>query len=494
MNIQDNQLVLLIAFAIFSISTILFIFYFIKYKNAQIRLENEINNSKENIAERTAIIDELKKDLQKQEYLSDELQKNLAVSETNCINLQDKIDENLKENSKLNEQILVLQDKLLNLNSQNSALNASMKTKIDEISELKKNIQKDRENLELSFKAQVENMAKLLKESTEKSFENIKNANIKELSEDSKKKFDELIKPLNENLKEYREKMIQTETSLRTNFQNFKEQAIKLGLSADALAGALKGDKKMLGNLGELQLEKILNASGLIKGQNYHTQVSYKDDSGNLKYLDLVVDFDSDKKAIIDSKFSLINYSNYCESEDEKDRVRFAKELANDLRKHIDSLNSKEYKDYDIKSYPYVFMFVPYDGILQVALSENPHLYTYAYEKGIFITTPLTLLMALKTIYICWLNLQSDKNVENILKLSGQIYEKFATLCDKFDTLSSRLDLVQNSKDEIYKTLSGRGGMASYIGKLKEKGAKTTKTLPKELFDDAQILDSDLED
>lgn len=492
MSKEEYEVVILCVFGLLILSLVFCVMYFIKFKNMQIRLENEINNAKENIDERMQIIDDLKKNLQKQEVLNDELQKNLAVSETNCINLQDKIDENMLQNTNLNSKISSLQDKVMELNSENLALNLSIKTKIDEINKLKESMKNDKEKLELSFKSQVENMKNFLEQGIKANFENIKNANIKELSEDSKKKFDELIKPLNDNIKEYREKMIQTDTNFKSIFENFQKEALKLGTQADALANALKGDKKMLGNLGELQLEKILDASGLVKGHNYHTQVGYKDENGNQKFLDLVVDFDSDKKAIIDAKFSLVNYSNYCESSDEKEKIIYAKKLANDLRNHINTLDSKEYKDYDTKAYPYIFMFIPYDNILRVGLTQDNNLYTYAYEKGIFITTPLTLLMALKTIYICWLNLQSDKKAENILKLAGQIYDKFVLVCEKFQTLDTRLNSLQNSKDEIHKTLSGRGGMSSYIEKLKTQGAKTTKSLPKELYDEAEILDSDL--
>lgn len=490
MSMQKYEIIFIVLAFLFVISVIMCVFWFIKFKNTQIRLENEINNAKENINERVEIIENLKKNLQVLEEKNDDLQKNLAISQTNCINLDNKIKENLSFYENLQTEISTLRENITKINRDNSALSITLETKENEINELKLNNQKDKENLELNFKDQLQNMKKMFEEGIKSNFENIKNVNIKELSEDSKKKFDEIIKPLENNIKEYREKMIQTDASFKAVFENFQNQALKLGVQADELVNTLKGDKKMQGNLGELQLEKILNASGLVKGINYHTQVGYKDSAGKQKYLDMVVDLDNNKKAIIDSKFSLINYNNYCNSNDDEEKVKYAAELAKNLESHIKNLDSKEYKDYDVKTYPYIFMFIPYDDILRVALSQNQNLYTYAYEKGIFLTTPLTLLMALKTVYICWLNLQSDKNAEMILKLSGQIYDKFVIICEKFNTLSLRLESLQNSKDDVYKTLTGRGGMAGFVEKLKQQGAKTTKNLPKDIAEDAEIIDS----
>ncbi|WP_163226571.1 DNA recombination protein RmuC, partial [Campylobacter fetus] len=46
---------------------------------------------------------------------------------------------------------------------------------------------------------------------------------------------------------------------------------------AQNLAEALNGNKKVLGNWGEIQLDSVLSASGLELNKNYFKQVGYKD-------------------------------------------------------------------------------------------------------------------------------------------------------------------------------------------------------------------------
>ncbi|MDY6056722.1 MAG: DNA recombination protein RmuC, partial [Campylobacter lanienae] len=279
----------------------------------------------------------------------------------------------------------------------------------------------------------------------------------------------------------------------KVNFENLKSETKGVITQARNLADALKGNKKILGNWGEIQLDSVLQSSGLILGVNYEKQVSYKDENGNQKYLDVVVKFDESKRAIIDAKCSLVNYNEYHNATDESQKDSYAKALAKDIKNHIDNLNSKDYAFLDSKNYEYIFMFIPNDNMLFVALSADSALYEYAYEKGIFITTPLTLLMALKTVYICWKNLKSDENATKIFIEAGKIYDKFDVFIKNYERLENQVIAMSKAIEDGKTTLyQGRGNLISKFENLKKLGAKTTKTLPYTTSDDEILIEPPL--
>ena len=268
-------------------------------------------------------------------------------------------------------------------------------------------------------------------------------------------------------------------SDFKVNFENLKSETKGVMTQAQNLADALKSNKKLLGNWGEIQLDSVLQSSGLILGQNYDRQVACKDENGNQKYLDVVVKFDESKHAIIDAKCSLVNYNEYHNATDDSTKEAYAKALAKDIKNHIDNLSSKNYTLLDSKNYEYVFMFIPNDNMLFVGLGADSSLYEYAYEKGVFITTPLTLLMALKTVYICWRNLKSDENAMKIFAEAGKIYDKFDVFIKNYERLENQIiamsKVIEDGKITLYQ---GRGNLISKFEMLKKLGAKTSKTLP----------------
>lgn len=393
--------------------------------------------------------------------------------------------------------IKLIQDRLINLDRIHKEQTSLFTDLQDEIKKYQdKNLDDERQKTMLQTRLEeqisINNQLKLrqdeLDAKTKEYFElktkemsqNILNLNTKSLGENSQKILEQLINPLKSEIEKYQKESLNTSTIFKTNFDNLKNETKSIMEQAKSLAQALNGNKKVLGNWGEIQLDSVLQASGLVLGSNYFKQVAYKDKDGKQKFLDAVVDFGEGKKAIIDSKCSLVNYNAYFNAQDEPQKNEYAKALSMDIKTHIKNLSSKEYQDYDTKTYEYVFMFIPNDSIFYTALNSDSTIYEYAYEKGIFITTPLTLLMALKTVYICWRNLKSDENALKIINEAGRIYDKFAVFLEHFDKLENHLNMVskdlQNSKITLF---DGSGNLFDKLENLKNLGAKTNKKMIK---------------
>ena len=359
------------------------------------------------------------------------------------------------------------------LSIKNIALEANIKHKEEILREQKAQYDKDLDKLN-------ENLSKFYEANLEKVKAELLNLNAKEISEHSSKIVSDVlekeIKPLREAMDKYSKENVRLNAVFDANFQALSKAADEISKKTATLASALRGNKKIAGNWGETQLELVLENSGLKEGQNYAKQVYYVDDDGKKRFLDVVVDFGVGKKAVIDAKCSLVHYLDYVNATDSEAKNTAIKELAKDIKNHIDILAPKDYQKYSKDVYDYVFMFIPNENILQIALQSNSNLYQYAYEKGIFLTTPLTMLMALRTVYLCWQNLKMDENSRRILELAGSLYDKFYGFVLDFDTIERNISTLTKTYENAKNKLSaGKGNVIKRIEDLKYLGARASK-------------------
>lgn len=306
------------------------------------------------------------------------------------------------------------------------------------------------------------------------------------LLEDSKKMLDSLFAPVRasieaykEGIKEYKDKLAENEIRLETNIKNMFAYSQEIGQNADKLAQILKGDKKIRGNFAEIQLKNVLEHSGLIEGEQYKLEAHFTHEGSGYRP-DAVVYLDKHKSIIIDSKFPLPSGFSF-ESLD----VGVCQEIAHNLKNRIDELAKKPYASFELGTYEFVLLFIPYQNILDLALSVDSGIYQYAYTKKVYLTTPHTLFMALKTIEVSWVHIQSDEKVKVAFEEIGRFYDKFVGITEDFEALKKLIERLGKQSDEIdSKLTSGRGSLASRFESLKKLGAKTSKSLAaKDLLD-----------
>ena len=160
-------------------------------------------------------------------------------------------------------------------------------------------------------------------------------------------------------------------------------------------------------------------------------------------------------------------------------------QIAQNLKSRIDELAKKPYEKFTSKNprfahariYDFMLLFVPYNNILDLALNAEPTLYQYAFNKQIYLTTPHTLFMALKTINISWTYVESDEKVKEAFSEMGGLYDKFELLCKDFEKLNSAINNICARSDDMNTKLFGKGSIVSKLNKIKELGAKTKKTI-----------------
>ena len=110
----------------------------------------------------------------------------------------------------------------------------------------------------------------------------------------------------------------------------------------------------------------------------------------------------------------------------------------------------------------------------------------WAWKKSIVIVSPVTLFAALKTVAFMWQRDREEKNVIEMAKRAGALYDKFVGFSDDFQQIGSSLKKSQSSYDEAYKKLStGRGNILSRFDEIKKLGARAEKNIEKQFLNNS---------
>ena len=327
-------------------------------------------------------------------------------------------------------------------------------------------------------------------------FENMANEILEKKSEkfaeQNQKNIDQILKPLGEKIKSFEQsvedkyvKDQKNKAGLSEQIKLLQETNQKISQDANNLAKALKGDSKFQGDWGELQLEVLLEKSGLYKGVHFRSQNSLKDEEGNDKRPDCIIDLPDEKNLIIDSKVSLSAYEQYVNSEDELKKQVLLKQHLESIKKHIKDLAGKDYPNlYSINTPDYVLMFVPIEPALTLALQEDGEIFNLALNKNIILVSTSTLMATMRTVSFIWQQENQKKNVLEIARQSGALYEKFIGFTNDLEGVGKAIDNAHKKYEAAQsKLISGRGNLVNSVEKIKKLGAKTNKSISQDLID-----------
>jgi len=338
-------------------------------------------------------------------------------------------------------------------------------------------------DLQHKFKLEFENLAnKILDEKTSK------------FTESNKANLDLILNPLKENIKAFEqkvEKVYKDESDERNMLKGVISQLMiqskQIAEDANNLTKALKGDNKKQGNWGEIILEKVLERSGLVKDREYRIQASLTHVEGSRLQPDVLVDLPDGKHIVIDSKVSLVAYERLVCADTDEDRILHLKQHIASIKGHIQNLSGKNYQDlYQITSPDFVLLFIPIESSFGIAVQEDAELFNYAWDRKVVIVSPSTLLATLRTVASIWKQERQNRNVLEIARLSGSMYDKFVGFLGDMESIGKNIRQSQDSYEKAMNKLSnGAGNLSSTSEKIKKLGAKTSKQVDSKYLDPA---------
>jgi DNA recombination protein RmuC len=357
--------------------------------------------------------------------------------------------------------------------------------------ELREEIRRSEENLKVLQDA---------KQELQVQFKNIANQIFEEktrlFADQSKVNLDTILSPFKERILDFEKKVNEVYTtegkerhSLLKEVQRLQELNKKLGEDAENLTKALKGDSKAQGSWGEIILERILEESGLRKGIEYDAQGGFRDSEGKLLKPDVVVHLPEEKDIVIDSKVSLVAYEKYVRAENEEQCERAVREHLVSINAHLKGLESKKYDELPgVKSLDFVLLFIPIESAFMLAIEKDSEIFRKAFDKGIMIVSPSTLLVTLRTIQNIWRYEHQNKNALEIAEKAGNLYDKFVGFVTDLERIGEQLDNTRKAYEGAHNKLtSGKGNLVSRAQNLIDLGVKSRKQLPPTVRQEAEL-------
>jgi DNA recombination protein RmuC len=359
---------------------------------------------------------------------------------------------------------------------------------------------------EESFKAQRERLTEqelYMQEIQQKfklEFENVANKLLDEKSqkftETNKISLDLLLNPLKENIKLFEEKVEKVYKAesdernvLKGEISKLMELNKQISEEANNLTRALKADTKKQGNWGEVILDRLLEASGLMEGESYTKQgkgLNLADEDGNRFQPDVIINLPDNKHIVIDSKVSLLAYERLVNCETDEERELHLKQHIISIKSHINGLGGKNYHDlYGINSPDFVLLFVPIESSFAIAIQKDIELFEFAWNKKVVLVTPSTLLATLKTVASIWKQEQQTRNAIDIATKAGALYDKFVGFINDLKKIGDHIDRSKDAYQDAFNKLSaGNGNLIGRVETLRKLGAKNTKQIDQKFIDE----------
>jgi len=299
-------------------------------------------------------------------------------------------------------------------------------------------------------------------------------------------------------------KRTSAEASIKTTIENMKNGNEHLLRETTKLAGALSNSQSR-GKYGEAQLEMILESSGLIEGIHFFKQDTRTSAVATSARPDIRIAIPGGSEIFIDSKFPFDRFLEAVGEVEPAARRSLMESHAKDLLGHVNDLAKKGYQN-EGNSPDYVVLFAPFESILSEALEVDPNLLNKAFEKGITIATPTTMMALLRTVAYVFSQSDMAKNASAITDLAGELLKRIGRVHTKIAALGKSIktserafnDLVQSSEENMLRParkmvqlgvpssgkLSGHDGIEEDVRQIKSKQFE---------LGDASSIDDDLD-
>lgn len=426
---------------------------------------------------------------------------------------RDALDKESNERAQLAERaerVPVLDDELARLRVAHQAARDDAGALRTQIGELNTRMDAERQEAEKLQRLQREQAAAQLQQLVEardvmsNQFKTLANDILEEKSkrfaEQNQASLGTLLDPLRMRLADFQGKVEQfydTEGKQRSALSQQVTQLMELnqllGAEARNLTQALKGSSKTQGNWGELILERVLEASGLRRGVEYHVQQSHTREDGSRAQPDVIIHLPEDRKLVVDAKVSLLAYEECVSAATDELRAAAQRRHLASIRSHIEGLSGKRYEQlYSLKSLDFVLMFVPIEPAFMLAISADDQLFMDAWSRNVLLVSPSTLLFVVRTVAHLWRQEAQSRNAQDIAKRGAELYDKLAAFVGDLERVGKAIDNAQGAyKDAFNKFTDGKGNAIRQAEMLKALGVKPTKVFSAAALDAALPLEGE---
>ena len=292
-------------------------------------------------------------------------------------------------------------------------------------------------------------------------------------------RLDELLRSMNTGMAQLAEKTqaaelkrAEVEAQIKEQIKNMSEKNERLVLETAKLAGALSKAQNR-GQLGEAQLEMILESSGLSEGIHFERQ-EHRINDGELSKPDITIKMPGGTEIFVDSKFPFDRFWDGVGAEDAAERAQFMVAHAKDLLSHINALAKRGYQE-SANSPDFVVLFAPFESIVSEALDADPLLLQKAFAKNVVVATPTTMLALLRTIAYGFSRHDLARNADEIRNLAGELLKRVGKVHERIENLGDKLKSAERAFNEL--VASAENHLLVPARKMSKLGAPNSREL-----------------
>lgn len=360
-----------------------------------------------------------------------------------------------------------------------------------QLDELNRRNERDKAELQAMLDRQFAERLRLVQEQLGTTTERLLKQRSEELDKTNRTQMDSMLAPLKavmaemkKSMDDNRESFTRSTASLSEQLRQMHASATSLGVEAEKLSKALQAGPKVQGDFGEMKLNDLLDKFGFTKGVEYDVQYTMRDAKGNIirnddtddmMRPDVVLHYPDHKDVIIDSKASLTSFICYVNAESDEERKRSLEEHVKSVRRHVDELSAKNYGKYSMDggtTLDFVIMFVPQEAAVQLAVSADATLWSYAFDRNVIITGEQNLFSLLRLLQIAWTQQRQADNQKKVFDIASALVQRVQLFMERFSKVGAEIDNARKAFDDTLTSVEGNRGLLVSARKLVDMGAK----------------------
>ncbi len=306
--------------------------------------------------------------------------------------------------------------------------------------------------------------------------------NVTKLNEESAKKLEGIVAPINVQFKNLGEAVTKSTEEFSKNSALSLQHIGMVAGETVSLVDALRGKNQTQGKWGENGLQRVLELSGLIKDIDFKlqgTSMGFRDENGRSKRPDVVVYLPDDKHIVIDAKVSIVPYERWVNEQDPEQKAKYLKGFIESVQAHIEGLGSKDYCDLEgLNLQCPVILYLNSDEMLNV-YTENDSTYSELLQRcRVRLAGPQVLSIMLGNVNAFLKVEKQNKNTLDIANLASGLYDNFVNILTMLYEMQEQqkgaLDYNSRIISEI--TAENHQSIITRCNKMKILGVKGKET------------------
>lgn len=241
-----------------------------------------------------------------------------------------------------------------------------------------------------------------------------------------------------------------TSEKLMTQLANDAKLQAELRATANELNAALRSSSAR-GNWGEVQLQRILEAAGMLMHVDFNLQQTSATISSSEKLTDTrnlrpdaIIHLPNGGKLAIDAKVPLAAYLKAQAVEGtstaaENQRNEYLSAHAKALAGHVKTLVKRNYPA-DFPDSPQItILFIPSEALLSEALKQDATLLENSLRNGVVLTSPSSLLALLRAVAAIWASSAATTEAAKIVDLGRTLIDRLNVTTKHLNSLGKSL-------------------------------------------------------